>query len=213
MAGMAANKLMGLIRDKGNVNGLGKPKERGSKPNGPTWQEWQPTGLQAWQEKEKHKQKRWARRAGTSTQIVPSPWKNKGRQGKPKSPHHLPIPSQYRRGGSWLRDLKSVVQQQGEKRSILRFLPRPLLEKCLAGMAFRPKEIGMTNQRELGSTGKARKLHLTYLSSSLATSRSLLVGIHTSQPQGFNLSALPRGWHNLINPCFFHPKKKERGKR
>ena len=57
MVGMAANKLMGLIRDKGNVNGLGKPKERGSKPNGPTWQEWQPTGLQAWQEKEKHKQK------------------------------------------------------------------------------------------------------------------------------------------------------------
>ena len=64
--------------------------------------------------------------------------------------------------------------------SILRFLPRPLLEKCLAGMAFRPKEISMTNQRELGLTGKARKLHLTYLSSSLATSRSLLVGIHTS---------------------------------
>ena len=55
MAEMAANKLMGLIRDKGNVNGLGKPKERGSKPNGPTWQEWQPTGLQAWLEKEKHK--------------------------------------------------------------------------------------------------------------------------------------------------------------
>ena len=30
---------MGRIRGKDEVTGLEKPKKRGSKPNGPTWQE------------------------------------------------------------------------------------------------------------------------------------------------------------------------------
>jgi len=37
----------------------------------------------------------------------------------------------------------SVVWWWGEKRSILRFLLRLLLEKCLIGMAFHPKEVSM----------------------------------------------------------------------
>lgn len=32
MARRATNRLMRLIRSKGNVNGPGKPKDRGSKP-------------------------------------------------------------------------------------------------------------------------------------------------------------------------------------
>ena len=35
---------MNAIRGKGRVDRLGKPKMRGNKPNGPTWQDWQPTG-------------------------------------------------------------------------------------------------------------------------------------------------------------------------
>ena len=38
MARMAASRPMGLISCKGKVNGLGKPKERGSKPYRPMWQ-------------------------------------------------------------------------------------------------------------------------------------------------------------------------------
>ena len=34
MAGMAANKLMGLIRDKGNVNGLENPRKEVVNPMG-----------------------------------------------------------------------------------------------------------------------------------------------------------------------------------
>ena len=41
MAGMTASRLMGRIRGKDEVNRPRKTKERGSKPNGPTWQEWQ----------------------------------------------------------------------------------------------------------------------------------------------------------------------------
>ena len=41
MVEMAISRPMGLIRGrgKGKVNGPRKPKDRGSKPNGPTWQE------------------------------------------------------------------------------------------------------------------------------------------------------------------------------
>ena len=38
MAKMKANRLMGTIRGKDKVNGPRKPKKRGNKPNGPTWQ-------------------------------------------------------------------------------------------------------------------------------------------------------------------------------
>jgi len=44
MTGMVASKPMRLIRGKAKVNESGKPKNRGSKPNGLTWQEWQPAG-------------------------------------------------------------------------------------------------------------------------------------------------------------------------
>ena len=43
MARMAANRPMGGRRGKDEVNTLRKPRERGCKPNGPTWQERQPT--------------------------------------------------------------------------------------------------------------------------------------------------------------------------
>ena len=36
MVGMIVNRLIGGIRSKDKVNELKKPKERGSKPNGPT---------------------------------------------------------------------------------------------------------------------------------------------------------------------------------
>ena len=39
IAGMTTNWLVGGIKGKDRVNGLRKPKERGSKPYGPTWQE------------------------------------------------------------------------------------------------------------------------------------------------------------------------------
>ena len=39
MAGIATNKPMGRMRGKDEVSGPRKPKKRGSKPNGPTWQE------------------------------------------------------------------------------------------------------------------------------------------------------------------------------
>ena len=39
MTGMTANRPVRGIRGKDKVNGLRKPKERCSKPNGPTWQE------------------------------------------------------------------------------------------------------------------------------------------------------------------------------
>ena len=39
MARIIANRPMGTIRDKEKVNGSKKPKKRGNKPNGPTWQE------------------------------------------------------------------------------------------------------------------------------------------------------------------------------
>lgn len=42
MARMIASKPIGTIRDKSKTNGLEKPKGRTNKPNGPTWQEWQP---------------------------------------------------------------------------------------------------------------------------------------------------------------------------
>ena len=42
----------------------------------------------------------------------------------------------------------------------------------------------------LGLVGKVRALHLTHLASSLGASKSLLVGIHTSWPKGFNSNAL-----------------------
>ena len=38
MVGMIANRPIGTTRGKSKVNGLKKPKERGNKPNGPTWQ-------------------------------------------------------------------------------------------------------------------------------------------------------------------------------
>ena len=44
MTGMAAKRPMGLIRGKVKVNESRKSKDRGNKPNGPTWQEWQPAG-------------------------------------------------------------------------------------------------------------------------------------------------------------------------
>ena len=43
MVRMAASRPMGLIRGISKVNGLGKHKDRSSKHNGSTWQEWQPT--------------------------------------------------------------------------------------------------------------------------------------------------------------------------
>ena len=39
LAEITASKPMGRIRGKNEVSGLRKPKKRGSKPNGPTWQE------------------------------------------------------------------------------------------------------------------------------------------------------------------------------
>ena len=37
MAGVAANRLIGVIRGKDKVNRPRKPKEQGNKPRGPTW--------------------------------------------------------------------------------------------------------------------------------------------------------------------------------
>ena len=37
MAGMTTNRLIGMTRGKSKANGLGKPKERGNKPNVSTW--------------------------------------------------------------------------------------------------------------------------------------------------------------------------------
>ena len=39
MARITTNRPIGTTRSKSKVNGLGKLKERGNKPNGPTWQE------------------------------------------------------------------------------------------------------------------------------------------------------------------------------
>ena len=38
MAGMTTNRPMSTIRGKDKVSGSKKPKKRGNKPNGPTWQ-------------------------------------------------------------------------------------------------------------------------------------------------------------------------------
>ena len=48
MARMTVSRPMGRIRDKDEVSGPKKPKKRGSKPNGLTCQERQPTG--PWEE-------------------------------------------------------------------------------------------------------------------------------------------------------------------
>ena len=37
MAGMTVGRPMGRIRGKDEESGLEKPKERGYRPNGPTW--------------------------------------------------------------------------------------------------------------------------------------------------------------------------------
>ena len=37
MAGMTASRLMGRIREKHEETRPKKPKERGNRPNGPTW--------------------------------------------------------------------------------------------------------------------------------------------------------------------------------
>ena len=50
MAEMTTSKPMGGIRGKDKVNGPRKPKERDSKTNGSTWQEWQLTD--PWEEEE-----------------------------------------------------------------------------------------------------------------------------------------------------------------
>ena len=41
MAGITTSKVMGRIRGKNEASELGKSKERGNEPNGPTW----PIGL------------------------------------------------------------------------------------------------------------------------------------------------------------------------
>ena len=48
MAGTTASRLMGRLRGKGEASGSGTPKKRGSKPNGPAWQEQQLVG--PWEE-------------------------------------------------------------------------------------------------------------------------------------------------------------------
>ena len=39
MARITTSRPMGIIRGKDEISGPRKPKKRGSKPNGPTWQE------------------------------------------------------------------------------------------------------------------------------------------------------------------------------
>ena len=68
-------------------------------------------------------------------------------------------------------------------------------------------------QWRLASADKARILRLTHLDSSLAASRSPLVGIHTSWLKGFNLSILPEDQRNLANPYFYLSKKKKKQKK
>ena len=58
------------------------------------------------------------------------------------SKHHQSVPSQYKGGGSTVKGFRGCGLDRlvvGRKGDILRFLPRLLLEKGLAGMAFRPK--------------------------------------------------------------------------
>ena len=43
MIGMTASRPMGITIGKSKVNGPWKPKRRGNKSNGPTWQEQHPT--------------------------------------------------------------------------------------------------------------------------------------------------------------------------
>ena len=58
------------------------------------------------------------------------------------SKYHQLVPSQYKGGGSTVKGFRGCGLDRlvvGRKGDILRFLPRLLLEKGLAGMAFRPK--------------------------------------------------------------------------
>ena len=55
--------------------------------------------------------------------------------------------------GPWLRDLEGVVWWWGERRSILKFLSRLLLEKFLIGMAFHPKEVSMARATLIHAIG------------------------------------------------------------
>ena len=50
MVGMTISRPMGGIRGKDRINRLRKPKGKGSKSNGPTWQEWQLAN--SWEEQE-----------------------------------------------------------------------------------------------------------------------------------------------------------------
>ena len=58
------------------------------------------------------------------------------------SEHHQPVPSQYKGGESTIKGFRGCGLDRlvvGRKGDILRFLLKLLLEKGLAGMAFRPK--------------------------------------------------------------------------
>ena len=67
-------------------------------------------------------------------------------------------------------------------------------------------------QWRLASADKVRILRLTHLDSSLAASKSPLVGIHTSWLKGFNLSVLPGDQRNLANSYFYLSKNQKKKK-
>ena len=56
--------------------------------------------------------------------------------------HHPFVPSQYKRGEPMIKGFKGCGLVVGGKMSILGFLLKLVLGKCLSGMAFRPKEVG-----------------------------------------------------------------------
>jgi len=61
------------------------------------------------------------------------------------SGHHLPIPSQYRRGGPWIKGMRGCGLAVGRRREpILGFLLKHFWEKCSVGMTSHPKEVNMS---------------------------------------------------------------------
>ena len=145
MIGIIANRPMGRIRGKYEVNRPGKPKERGNRPNGPTW----PVG--PWNGKEM---------AGIGTQraiqtealVWAMPVSRRVMQAqKPKHAphrrrqtqtvvalaqglgHHLRVSSQYMGGEFSVKGFKGCDLVVGRKGIYSRVLVKTPFKKCLAG--------------------------------------------------------------------------------
>ena len=74
MAGIIASRPRGRIRGKDVASGLGTPKKRGNKPNGPTWP------VSPWKgRKVAGIGTQWAIRAETFIWTIPIPWRDEKR--------------------------------------------------------------------------------------------------------------------------------------